>query len=265
MAKGTMKKTIVKAEATSKAIVAKAPATTAMKAETIKKVDTPKVNTIKVDTTKVDTPKVEATKKAESKPEVKTKQETIVKASANKTTISKIVALPTSVSSASDTMKAVPQSKAPAKEVPSKETPSKEVPTKEVPTNEIPKAIKENAKDFKKGISAGATIRECFLDALKSKVIDDKAMEILTSAEKTKEVLKIRYAFLLEVKSGKKEERMVNGCPRYTSKPIVEYGNKKYYITNDLYIRNVTTFKDWIKSLKKDSKKDAKKETAKKK
>ena len=249
MAKGTMKKTIVKAEATSKAIVAKAPAATAMKAETIKKVDTPKVET---------------TKKAESKPEVKTKQETIVKASANKTTISKIVALPTSVSSASDTMKAVPQSKAPAKEI-SKETPTKEIPTKEIPTKETPKAIKENAKDFKKGISAGATIRECFLDALKSKVIDDKAMEILTDAEKTKEVLKIRYAFLLEVKSGKKEERMVNGCPRYTSKPIVEYGNKKYYITNDLYIRNVTTFKDWIKSLKKDSKKDAKKETAKKK
>ena len=263
MAKGTMKKTIVKAEATSKAIVAKAPAATAMKAETIKKVDTPKVET---------------TKKAESKPEVKTKQETIVKASANKTTISKIVALPTSVSNASDTMKAVPQSKAPAKEI-SKETPTKEVPTKETPTKEtpakdapakeIPKAIKENAKDFKKGISAGATIRECFLDALKSKVIDDKAMEILTDAEKTKEVLKIRYAFLLEVKSGKKEERMVNGCPRYTSKPIVEYGNKKYYITNDLYIRNVATFKDWIKSLKKDSKKDSKKvekkETAKKK
>ena len=253
MAKGTMKKTIVKAEATSKAIVAKAPAATAMKAETIKKVDTPKVET---------------TKKAESKPEVKTKQETIVKASANKTTISKVVALPTSVSNASDTMKAVPQSKVPAKEI-SKETPTKEVPTKETPTKETPKAIKENAKDFKKGISAGATIRECFLDALKSKVIDDKAMEILTDAEKTKEVLKIRYAFLLEVKSGKKEERMVNGCPRYTSKPIVEYGNKKYYITNDLYIRNVATFKDWIKSLKKDSKKDSKKvekkETAKKK
>lgn len=241
MAKGTMKKTIVKAEATSKAIVAKAPAATAMKAETIKKVDTPKVET---------------TKKAESKPEVKTKQETIVKASANKTTISKIVALPTSVSNASDTMKTVPQSKAPAKEI------SKETPTKETPTKETPKAIKENAKDFKKGISAGATIRECFLDALKSKLIDDKAMEILTDAEKTKDVLKIRYAFLLEVKSGKKEERMVNGCPRYTAKPIVEYGNKKYYITNDLYIRNVTTFKDWIKSLKKDSKKEAKKETA---
>jgi len=235
-----------------------------MKAETIKKVDTPKVDTPKVDTTKVDTPKVEATKKAESKPEVKTKQETIVKASANKTTISKIVALPTSVSSASDTMKAVPQSKAPAKEisskeVPTKETSSKESTSKEVPTKEVPKAIKENAKDFKKGISAGATIRECFLDALKSKVIDDKAMEILTSAEKTKEVLKIRYAFLLEVNSGNKEERMVNGCPRYTSKPIVEYGNKKYYITNDLYIRNVATFKDWIKSLKKDSKKEASK------
>ena len=249
MAKGTMKKTIVKAEATSKAIVAKAPAATAMKAETIKKVDTPKVET---------------TKKAESKPEVKTKQETIVKTSANKTTISKVVALPTSVSSASDTMKTVPQSKAPAKETPSKETPAKEAPAKETP-----KAIKENAKDFKKGISAGATIRECFLDALKSKVIDDKAMEILTDAEKTKEVLKIRYAFLLEVKSGKKEERMVNGCPRYTSKPIVEYGNKKYYITNDLYIRNVATFMDWIKFLKKDSKKDSKKvekkETAKKK
>ena len=244
MAKDTMKKTIVKADATSKAIVAKTPVTTAMKAETIKKVDTPKMET---------------TKKAESKPEVKTKQETIVKASANKTTISKVVALPTSVSNASDTMKAVPQSKAPAKEIS----------TKEVPTKETPKAIKENAKDFKKGISAGATIRECFLDALKSKVIDDKAMEILTDTEKTKEVLKIRYAFLLEVKSGKKEERMVNGCPRYTSKPIVEYGNKKYYITNDLYIRNVATFKDWIKSLKKDSKKDSKKvekkETAKKK
>lgn len=131
--------------------------------------------------------------------------------------------------------------------------------TKDVP-KEVPKAITENVPT--KRISAGATIRNLFLDALEKKLIDDNVMAILTSPEKTKEVLKIRYAFLMEVVTGDKKERLVNGCPRYTAKPIVEYGSKKYYITNDLYDRNVPVFRKWIEDLKGDLK-EAKKETKK--
>ena len=125
------------------------------------------------------------------------------------------------------------------------------------PTKDVPKALTENVGA--KRISAGSTIRDTFLDALEQKLIDDKAMAILTNPEKTKEVLKIRYAFLMEVVTGDKKERLVNGCPRYTAKPIVEYKGKKFYITNDLYDRNVPVFKKWIDSLKGDLK-EAKKE-----
>lgn len=136
------------------------------------------------------------------------------------------------------------------------ETKNAKKPTKDV-QKATPKALTENVGA--KRISAGSTIRDTFLDALEQKLIDDKAMAILTNPEKTKEVLKIRYAFLMEVVTGDKKERLVNGCPRYTAKPIVEYKGKKFYITNDLYDRNVPVFKKWIDSLKGDLK-EAKKE-----
>lgn len=131
--------------------------------------------------------------------------------------------------------------------------------TKET-TKDVPKALTENVGA--KRISAGSMIRNAFLDALEQKLINDATMAILTNSEKTKEVLKIRYAFLMEVKTGDKKERLINGCPRYTAKPIVEYGSKKYYITNDLYDRNVPVFRKWIEDLKGDLK-EAKKETKK--
>lgn len=129
-------------------------------------------------------------------------------------------------------------------------------------TKDVPKALTENVGA--KRISAGSMIRNAFLDALEKKLIDDAAIEILTSPEKTKEVLKIRYAFLKEVVTGDKKERLINGCPRYTAKPIVEYKGKKFFITNDLYDRNVPVFKKWIESLK-GAKKEAKKEVKKSK
>ena len=124
------------------------------------------------------------------------------------------------------------------------------IPATVVAKASAPVAIKENVNDFKAGISAGATIRNCFIAALTNNIINDSAMKVLTDTEQTKKVLGIRYAFLLEVKTGNKEERMIKGNARYTAKPIVEYKGKKYYITNDLYVRNITKFKDWIKSLK---------------
>ena len=115
--------------------------------------------------------------------------------------------------------------------------------TKEVP-KETTQVTKE--KSFEKRPSAGKQIRTLF-ETIISKLKDEQ-LEILTSQEKTKEVLKIRYAFLKEVKN-EKDERKVNGHARY-NKTIVKINDKDYYICNDLYERNIETFKKWCESLK---------------
>lgn len=187
-------------------------------------------------------------KKAEVKSEVK--KVNLTKAPKVTPKVTQIVTLPKVEKKAEKTSIKTPTVSSKASEIKG---------TKET-TKDVPKALTENVGA--KRISAGSTVRNLFLDALEQKLIDDKAMEILTSPEKTKEVLKIRYAFLMEVVTGDKKERLVNGCPRYTAKPIVEYGSKKYYITNDLYDRNVPVFRKWIEDLKGDLK-EAKKETKK--
>jgi len=107
--------------------------------------------------------------------------------------------------------------------------------TKEIPTKEVPK--KE---------SAGKTIRDLFQSIISK--LTKEHLEILTSQEKTKEVLKIRYAFLKEVKN-EKDERKINGHARY-NKGTIKINNKDYYICNDLYERNIEVFKAWVESLK---------------
>ena len=105
---------------------------------------------------------------------------------------------------------------------------------------------KEVPKETPKKESAGKTIRTLFETIIPK--LTKEHLEILTSQEKTKEVLKIRYPFLKEVKN-EKDERKVNGHARY-NKTIVKINDKDYYITNDLYQRNIETFKTWCESLK---------------
>jgi hypothetical protein len=111
-------------------------------------------------------------------------------------------------------------------------------------SKETPK--KETTKEVPKKISAGKAIREMFESILPK--LAKEHLEILTSQEKTKEVLKIRYPFLKEVKN-EKDERKINGHARY-NKTIVKINDKDYYICNDLYERNIETFKAWCESLK---------------
>lgn len=123
----------------------------------------------------------------------------------------------------------------------------KEAPTKET-TKEVPKETTQVTKEksFEKRPSAGKQIRTLF-ETIISKLKDEQ-LEILTSSEKTKETLKIRYAFLKETTENK-EDRKVNGNSRYGSKTIT-INDKSYWITNDLYERNIETFKAWCETIK---------------
>lgn len=99
-----------------------------------------------------------------------------------------------------------------------------------------------------KPLSAGAQVREMFTKALEAGKIKAEQVKILTDADKTKEVLGIRYAFI-KVATDKKEDRLVNGCPRY-GKATVKVNGKECWVTNDIYTRNIPKFTEWIKSLK---------------
>lgn len=111
----------------------------------------------------------------------------------------------------------------------------------------VEKEVKKEHAGFEKKPSAGKQIREMFINNLSK--LTDKEMEILTSAEKTKEVLKIRYAFLKK-STDNKDDRKVNGNARYGSKTISING-VEYWVTNDIYERNIENFKKWIESLNK--------------
>ncbi len=109
---------------------------------------------------------------------------------------------------------------------------------------ETTKVTKE--KTFEKRPSAGKQIRTLFETIIPK--LKDEHLEMLTSAEKTKEVLKIRYAFL-KLSTENKEDRKINGNARYGSKTIT-INDKSYWITNDLYERNIEVFKAWIETIK---------------
>lgn len=119
--------------------------------------------------------------------------------------------------------------------------------TTKVPKETTKKVLKEiPTKVPPKKISAGKTIREMF-EAILPKLTNEH-LEILTSAEKTKETLKIRYPFLKE-STENKEDRKVNGNARY-GKNTIKINDKDYYITNDLYSRNIETFKKWVETIR---------------
>jgi hypothetical protein len=117
---------------------------------------------------------------------------------------------------------------------------------KKTEVKQVKEIKKETTKEVPKKLSAGKTIRDLFESILPK--LKKEQLEILTSQEKTKEVLKIRYAFLKEVKN-EKDERKINGHARY-NKGTVKINNKDYYITNDLYERNIEVFKAWVETIK---------------
>ena len=110
---------------------------------------------------------------------------------------------------------------------------------KEIPT-------KETTKVPPKKISAGKTIRDLFQSIIPK--LTKEHLEILTSPEKTKETLKIRYSFLKEATENK-DDRKINGHCRYGAK-IITIKGKSYWCCNDLYERNIETFKEWVKTIK---------------
>lgn len=126
------------------------------------------------------------------------------------------------------------------------ETEVQEVQALEVQETQIEETLVEETK-VEKQKSAGSIIREIFLSLLDKNLISEEILCELTSAAMTKQNLKIRYAFLKEYNSelGIKEQILVNGRPRYTSKPIIELFGKQYLITNDFYKRNIEDFKAW--------------------
>lgn len=203
-----------------------------MKKAEVKKVNAPKVQQ-KVETKKVDTKKVEA-KKVEVKAEVKTETKKV--ASPKVETKVEVKTEANKVETKAETKKPVE-----AKTETKTETPKAVTKTKAVST--ITQIVVNG-----KPLSAGAQVREMFAKALEEKKIKAEQIAILTDTEKTKETLGIRYAFL-KVATDKKEDRLVNGCPRY-GKATVKVNGKAMWMTNDVYARNLPKFKAWIDALK---------------
>lgn len=75
-----------------------------------------------------------------------------------------------------------------------------------------------------------------------------EALEILTNAENTKDAFGVRYAFLKEA-TDNSDDRKVKGFARYSSK-TVDIDGIGYWITNDIYKRNLPKIAAWVESFK---------------
>lgn len=126
----------------------------------------------------------------------------------------------------------------------------------EVKTEE--QTAKNSPKESKiKTQSAGAKIRAMFEKILTDGKITADVMKILTSIEETKKVLSIRYAFLKPITKNP-NDRKINGHARYGT-AIVEIKGEKFWLTNDLYAKQVGIFEKWTKSLYAEKKSEVKK------
>lgn len=105
--------------------------------------------------------------------------------------------------------------------------------------------------------SAGSKIRALFGKILKDGKVTAEVMKVLTSVEETKKVLNIRYAFLKPVTKNP-NDRKIGGHARYGAS-IVEIKGNKFWLTNDLYAKQVEIFEKWTQSLYADKKPEVKK------
>ena len=103
-----------------------------------------------------------------------------------------------------------------------------------------------NASKLKKK-SAGAQIRELFAKALADGKITADVVKMLLSTDDTKKTLNIRYAFLKPVTKNP-NDRKIGGHARYATTAI-QIGDKKFWVTNDLYEKQIKRFEDWVASL----------------
>ena len=106
--------------------------------------------------------------------------------------------------------------------------------------------------------SAGQKIRDIFAKLLVDKKITADVVKILVDTEQTKKVLNIRYAFLKE--ATKNVDRFVVKYARYTNQ-IIEVNGTKFWVTNDLYEKQVPHFETWAASLYEEKKPEKKAET----
>ena len=103
-----------------------------------------------------------------------------------------------------------------------------------------------NASKLKKK-SAGAQIRELFAKALADGKITADIVKLLLSTDDTKKTLNIRYAFLKPVTKNP-NDRKIGDHARYATTAI-QIGDKKFWVTNDLYEKQIKRFEDWVASL----------------
>ena len=98
----------------------------------------------------------------------------------------------------------------------------------------------------RKKIKPGAKIRNMFARLIKKNCISQEIINSLMDVESTKKEFKIRYPFLRMVKMDEPEvlQIKVNGRNRYTKTPV-NINGQKYFITNDIYAKNVPLFKLW--------------------
>ena len=106
--------------------------------------------------------------------------------------------------------------------------------------------------------SAGQKIRDIFAKLLLDKKITADVVKILVDTEQTKKVLNIRYAFLKP--ATKNVDRFVGKYARYTNQ-IIEVNGTKFWVTNDLYEKQVPHFETWAASLYEEKKPEKKVET----
>ena len=105
--------------------------------------------------------------------------------------------------------------------------------------------------------SAGAKIRAMFEKILTDGKVTAEVMKILTDVEETKKILTIRYAFLKPVTKNP-NDRKISGHARYGTS-IVEIKGEKFWLTNDLYAKQVEIFEKWTKTLYVEKKSEVKK------
>ena len=117
-----------------------------------------------------------------------------------------------------------------------------------------------NASKLKKK-SAGAQIRELFAKALADGKITADVVKMLLSTDDTKKTLNIRYAFLKPVTKNP-NDRKIGGHARYATTAI-QIGDKKFWLTNDLYEKQIKRFETWVMSLYEEKKIETKAETKK--
>ena len=117
-----------------------------------------------------------------------------------------------------------------------------------------------NATKLKKK-SAGAQIREAFAKALADGKITADVVKMLLSTDETKKTLNIRYAFLKPVTKNP-NDRKIGGHARYATTAI-QIGDKKFWVTNDLYEKQIKRFETWVMSLYEEKKVETKAETKK--